>query len=211
MRLHKPLLYSKKAIFARLRNRRRLPFTVSHYRMASQTNLDLQREIDSINMEAGDVDMPATSSMIHAATQTSPSSPTHEAEITIVIGTSGSVYYGQMMPQTVLTPEELTSDLVSPSIYERRGFIIQFVNNNANCSPTVIGGVRTSERDVRKIPNFLTINKTTIRNLAVCTLNRHLRDTLCGTGATEFLSDEDYGISYSMASLSPRGSTLNPS
>ena len=145
------------------------------------------------------------------AALTSPASPTHEVAVTIDIGNSAGVYYGQFMPQPALTAEELMSDLVNPSIYQRNGFIIQFVNNNANCSPTVIGVVRTNDKDVRRIPNFLTLNNTVIQSLAVSALNRHLRDTMCGTGATEFLNNDDYGISYSLASLSPRGSTLNPS
>ena len=178
--------------------------------MSNQVNTDLQREIATINLENDDIDMPVVPSTSQAAL-TSPASPTHEVAVTIDIGNSAGVYYGQFMPQPALTAEELMSDLVNPSIYQRKGFIIQFVNNNANCSPTVIGGVRTSEKDVRRIPNFLTLNNTVIRSLAVSALNRHLRDTMCGTGATEFLNNEDYGISYSLASLSPRGSTLNPS
>ena len=180
--------------------------------MANQIiNIELQKEIDSINMDVNETELPATSSTNHAATQTSPAEPDHEDEITIEVGVSQGVYYGQMMPQPLLSAEELASDLVSPSIYERRGFIIQFINNNANCSPTVIGGVRTSEKDVRKIPHFLSVNKRTVRNLAVINLHRHLRDTQCATAVAEFLNDEDYGMSFSMASLSPRGSTLNPS
>ena len=103
------------------------------------------------------------------------------------------------------------SEFVSPSVYTRKGFIIQFVNNNAKCSATLIGGFRTSEKDVRKIPSFIETNETFIKKLAVEVLTRHLRETQCGVGAMEFLCDEDYGMSFSLASLSPRGMSLNPS
>ena len=214
MRLHKPLLYSKKAIFARLKNRRRLPFTVSHYRMA-QASIDLQ-EITTLQIHS-DVEMSpetshaATATEIAIVTATSPASPTHTMEATIDVGTSNGVYYGQYAPPAPLSNEELASEFVNPSIYQRKGFIIQLINNNANCSPTVIGGLRTNETDVRRIPNFLSANKTVLRQLAGRALARHLRDTQSGVAALEYLTDEDFGMSFSMASLSLRGATLNPS
>ena len=52
--------------------------------MANQIiNIELQKEIDSINMEVTETELPATSSTNHAATQTSPAEPDHEDEITI--------------------------------------------------------------------------------------------------------------------------------
>ena len=178
--------------------------TIIDYRMA-QASIDLQQEISTLNLEE-DAEM-----VNPVAIQTSPTSPTHEAQVTIEVGTSNGVYYGQYTPQTPLTNEELMSEFVSPSIYLRRGFIVQFVNNNANCSPTVIGGIRTNETDVRKIPHYLSVNKTTIKRLACSTLVRHLNSTQCGVATLEFLNEEDYGMSFSLASLSLRGSTLNPS
>ena len=122
--------------------------TIIDSRMA-QASIDLQKEISTLNLEED-------TEMVNPVTiQTSPASPTHEAEVTIEVGTSNGVHYGQYTPPAPLTNEELMSEFVSPSIYQRRGFIVQFVNNNANCSPTVIGGLRTNETDVRKIPPLL--------------------------------------------------------
>ena len=166
------LLHTRKTYVSKNKRRRKLPIslfmcTIIDSRMA-QASIDLQKEISTLNLD-DDAEM-----VNHVAVQTSPTSPTHEAEVTIEVGTSNGVYYGQYTPPAPLTNEELMSEFVNPSIYQRRGIIIQFINNNANCSPTVIGGLRTNETDVRKIPNYLSVNKTILKRLASQTLVKHL-------------------------------------
>ena len=181
--------------------------------MSTQSSNELQREIATINVNGVDSDMEQTSNceVRNAATQTSPTSPTNEVAVTIDIRNGNGNYHGKHIPLPPLNPSEIMSDYVSPSFFTRKGFIIQFVNNNAKWSPTLIGGFRTVEKDVRKIPKFISINKTVIKKVAVKVLTRHLEETQCGVGATELLCDDDYGMTFSLASLTPQGRNLNPS
>ena len=58
--------------------------TFIDYRMA-QASIDLQQEISTLNLEE-DAEM-----VNPVAVQTSPASPTHEAQVTIEVGTSNGV------------------------------------------------------------------------------------------------------------------------
>ena len=174
----------------------------------SNTSGDLQTEIASLNMGPIDIDMEAHQilSTRNQASQTPP-----VATITLQSVDETGLYYSHMAPLVPLELDDIQSKYVSPSIYTKNGFIIQFINNNANCSPTVIGGARTNESDVRLIPSYLAKNEASIKTLAVRTLVNHLQQTQCGTAALETLGDDDYGISFSVASLSRKGMNLNPS
>ena len=72
-----------------------------------------------------------------------------------------------------------------------------------------IGGLRTNLTDIRKIPQYIQKNEGHIKNYAIKLLNQHMIKTQCATGAGESLCQDDYGISFTVASLSPKGLQLH--
>ena len=110
-----------------------------------------------------------------------------------------------------LTDEEMKSDYVHPSFYTKKGMIVQFINGNCPGTTSMIGGIRLSLTDVRKAPAYVTKYRQQIKSHAVKALNRHFRDMQCGLGANEALCPDDFGMSFSVASLSHGGIQLNPS
>ena len=184
--------------------------------MSTSMNNTLQDEIASLNM-SDDMDTGISSNATNQATQTAPAPYVATAAVPYTTvsatpaDTSVVAYYSHYVAPPPIANEVIQSKFVSPSVYTKKGFFIQFVNNNANCSPTVIGGTRTNETDVRMIPAYIEANESHITKLAVRTLVRHLQTTQCSTACLETLSDDDFGISFSVASLSGKGMSLNPS
>ena len=105
---------------------------------------------------------------------------------------------------------ELACKFVDPSFLKNKGAIVQFFNNNCPGSTSSIGGLRLGQEDIRKIPAYLEKYSSKLRLHAVKCLDRHLKDTNCCVGAGEVLAPEDYGMSFSLATLSPRAMALNP-
>jgi hypothetical protein len=99
----------------------------------------------------------------------------------------------------------------STMLQKKGGTIIQFINSNCAGATNLIGGIRISLDDVRRIPAYLARYKNTVKLHALRFLRRHFQENQCSTGATETLTADDCGLSFTMASLSPRGITLNPS
>jgi len=99
---------------------------------------------------------------------------------------------------------------VDPSIYKSKGVILQYINNNCTDAASVIGGIRISLDDIRKVPMYLTKYKGAIKQRAANCLQKHLVDNQCITGAGESITVDDFCISYSLASLSPKGFQMNP-
>ena len=110
----------------------------------------------------------------------------------------------------VLTEEEISSDLVDRSIMQKQGIIIQILNNSCAGSSTVIGGIRINLTDVRKIPAYLSRNRRLIKQHAVRIMMKHYQDMNYGLGAAETLHLDDFGLSFTLASVSHEGSELNP-
>ena len=193
---------------------------VTDYSMSAQNNTILHEEIASLNM----MDDMETDLLRDQSTQTTPASYV-TPYVTPYAANQGAAapavapaqetavvtYYNHYPTMAPLSDDLIQSKFVSPSVYQKKGFILQFVNNNANCSPTLIGGTRTNEADVRKIPSYIATHEAHIKKLAVRTLVKHLQETQCATACLETLSDEDFGVSYSVASLSGKGMSLNPS
>ena len=105
----------------------------------------------------------------------------------------------------------LIYEFVDPTmINQRGGTIIQFLNTNCAGATNLIGGIRIQVEDVRRVPAYIARYRSHIKLHALKFLRRHFLENNRYTGTTENFAPEDYGISFSAASLTPRGQTLNP-
>ena len=129
---------------------------------------------------------------------------------TPVLDEEMSVRMDTPMAELSLTEDEMRSDYVHPSFFTKKGVIIQFVNGNCPGTTSMIGGIRLSITDIRKIPAYIFKYKQQIKAHAVRSLLRHFKEMQCGLGATEALCSDDYGLAFSVASLSLNGIALNP-
>ena len=109
-----------------------------------------------------------------------------------------------------LSEEELTSDLVDRSMLQKHGMIIQIINQNCPGSSSVIGGVRINLQDIRKAPAYLSRHRRLIKQHAVRILMKHHQDMNYGLGAAETLCSDDFGMSFTVASVSTCGAAMNP-
>ena len=121
---------------------------------------------------------------------------------------SSSAQPNQLMPLNAAKHGCTEAD---PSFFSKKGVIIQFVNHNGVGSTTMIGGIRINVADIREIPAYVDLNKYRIKRYAVKALERHLRTTQCATGVGESLTEDDYGVSFSLATISPNAAIINPS
>jgi hypothetical protein len=110
-----------------------------------------------------------------------------------------------------LEQAELECAFAEESFFHNKGVILQFINNNCTGATSLIGGIRLHLDDIRKIPAYLDRNASRIKHYAILCLDRHIKANQCATGAGEVLCNEDYGISFSLASVSQRGMMLHPS
>ena len=110
----------------------------------------------------------------------------------------------------ILTEEELSSDLVDRSMLQKQGMIIQIINQSCPGSSSIIGGVRISLQDIRKAPAYLSRHRRLIKQHAVRILMKHHQDMNYGLGAAETLSSDDFGMSFTVASVSTNGAAMNP-
>ena len=109
-----------------------------------------------------------------------------------------------------LAEEEVICEHVHSSMLKANGIIIQFFNTNATGATTNLGGVRIGLLDIRKAPAYVSKHKGALKAHGIRMLAKHFTDTQCAAGAGELLTHEDYGISFSLASVSPAGMALNP-
>ena len=109
-----------------------------------------------------------------------------------------------------LEEAEFQCDHVDPSIYKRRGVIVQVCNTNASAHATIIGGFRLALDDIRKVPAYLQRYRNNIKKLAVRILNRHLHESQCSAGLHETLTLEDYGMTFMVSTLSKDAQDFNP-
>ena len=111
---------------------------------------------------------------------------------------------------TPLESSEFACDYIDPTIYQKSGVLLQFCNTNASAHATIIGGIRLAVEDIRKVPAYLHRYRMNIKKIAVKALSRHLQDSQCSVGLNESLSMEDYGMTFTVATLSQRARQLNP-
>ncbi len=110
-----------------------------------------------------------------------------------------------------LEQSEMECSFIDESFFTKKGIVLQFINNNCAGATSLIGGLRLALDDLRKIPAYLEKNTSRLKHYAIKCLDRHIKGNQCVTGAGERLTFDDYGISYSLASVSQRGTLLNPS
>jgi len=113
-----------------------------------------------------------------------------------------------------LKKEVKKSEFIHSSLMDTKGTIIQFLNSQAMHGlgvAEVFGGIRIAVDDPRKIPGYLSKYKGIIRNHARLQLEAYLKMANHVAGFGEKLADEDFGMTFRWASLSPTGSKLIPS
>jgi hypothetical protein len=123
---------------------------------------------------------------------------------------NANVLQGFQIDLTPLTEAELRSRYTDITCSENAGIVLQFINNNCPGASTLIGGIRLVMRDVRKIPAYLSKYESQVKERALFALKRHFIENQCALGATENLCPDDFGMSYSVASVSAEGLKLNP-
>jgi hypothetical protein len=105
---------------------------------------------------------------------------------------------------------EFRSPLVDDSFYDKKGIIIQFVNTGCPGTFPVIGGLRINLEDIRQVPLYLHQNRALIKQHGARVLMNHWRELNYGLGSLESLTVDDFGIAFTVASVSPTAIRLNP-
>ena len=114
------------------------------------------------------------------------------------------------MADLTLDRNEYRSNYVDDSFHDKRGMIIQFLNGSCPGATSVIGGIRTNLDDIRKAPLYLQQNRALIKQHASKVLLDHWRDLNYGMGCNENITIDDFGMSFTLASVSAQGARLNP-
>ncbi len=116
------------------------------------------------------------------------------------------------VPMASLSIEKVSfrSPLVDDSLHDKRGIIIQFLNSGCPGTFPFIGGLRINLEDIRQVPLYLHQNKALIKQHGVRVLMSHWRDLNYGLGSTELLTVDDFGIVFTVASVSQNAIRLNP-
>ena len=114
------------------------------------------------------------------------------------------------MASLSLEKANFKSPLVDDSLHDKRGIIIQFLNSGCPGTFPVIGGLRINLEDIRQVPLYLHQNKALIKQHGVRVLMNHWRDLNYGLGSTELLTVDDFGIVFTVASVSQNAIRLNP-
>jgi hypothetical protein len=85
--------------------------------------------------------------------------------------------------------------------------VLQFVNNNCPGATSLIGGLRLGLDDVRKVPAYLEkIGSAQALRYQVPGQAHKSEPVLCGSGREAHI--DDYGISFSLATVSQRAACL---
>ena len=117
---------------------------------------------------------------------------------------------GDGFTQVTLKPKDMFCDFMESDMLLRKGCILQYINLNSIGATNTIGATRINVTDARRVPLYLWRNKAMVRQHAVAVLQQHLLDTQCSTGVMETLTVEDYSLSFSWASITEEGRSLNP-
>ena len=112
--------------------------------------------------------------------------------------------------ETPATVDEMRCEYLDETFFAKKGVIVQFINGNCAGSTSLIGGMRLAITDIKKVPAYLSRTKLQLKIHAMKYLQAHLQSMQCCIGATEALCAEDYGMSFSVASVSQAGAALNP-
>jgi hypothetical protein len=134
-----------------------------------------------------------------------------QSEATAAAGPSTyEVPQAQRQIQRLAIDEFAGNEFCDASIYTRKGIFMQFINTNCIGATTIIGGKRLNLADISRLPIYLAKHKETIKVHAMHLLLRHFQDSQCSTGVGEILSTQDFGMTFSIATISGRAAALNP-
>jgi len=110
-----------------------------------------------------------------------------------------------------LKPEEIGCEIaeVDSSTHDAKGVILLFLNNNCSDSSNVIGGFRLYITDMRQVPAYIVKYRHIIKKKAAECLTKHLLDNQHPAGVGETITVDDFGINFSVASLSEEARSLS--
>ena len=103
-----------------------------------------------------------------------------------------------------------TANFIHPSLYEKDGIIIQFINHAGNDMGSIIGGVRIGLRDIALFPEYLMEHEGRLKAHAATQLLHHLKRSQSSLGLGENLVLDDFSISWMPASVTAEAACLNP-
>ena len=101
----------------------------------------------------------------------------------------------------IASKEAWKSSFVHKSFFTYDGPVIWIHNTSCQFANTSIGGLRLPAMDLHKIPAYLEENGPTLKNAAIAQLQRHLLRNASPIGAGETIISDEYGMSYTVASL----------
>ncbi len=114
----------------------------------------------------------------------------------------------EKLEELQIEQSELECPDIDTSHFHNKGVIINFFNPNTTAATQNIGGIRLILDDIRRIPAYLHKHRQRLRHLAVKFLDKHIRFAQCAIGAGERLTDDDYSLTWSVASLSEEGQNV---
>ncbi len=116
------------------------------------------------------------------------------------------------VPMASLSIEKVIfrSQAVDDSFHEKTGIIIQILNSHCPGSPLVIGGIRINLNDINQVPRYLEQNRALIKQHAAKVLLDHWITLNYGMGCNEGITVDDFGLTFSIGSVSPLAIKMNP-
>ncbi len=116
------------------------------------------------------------------------------------------------VPMASLSIEKVIfrSQAVDDSFHEKTGMIIQILNSHCPGSPLVIGGIRINLNDINQVPRYLEQNRALIKQHAAKVLLDHWITLNYGMGCNEGITVDDFGLTFSIGSVSPLAIKMNP-
>ena len=99
---------------------------------------------------------------------------------------------------------------VDDSFHDKTGLIIQILNSHCPGSPLVIGGLRINLMDINQVPRYLEQNRALIKQHAAKVLMDHWITLNYGMGCNEGITVDDFGLAFSVGSVSPMAVKMNP-
>ena len=104
--------------------------------------------------------------------------------------------------------EECKTRSVHRSFVEEHGPVIWIYNTGCSYGSNSIGGLRLPEMPLHRIPKYLDEQYGSLKQHMVAQLQRHLVKNSSPLGMCEVLTAEDYGLTFTMGSLSPIAKNL---
>lgn len=104
----------------------------------------------------------------------------------------------------------VTKWYIHPTMYQRDGIIIQFINHLGNDMGSVIGGVRIGLTEIALFPEYLVQYEGQVKAHAAAQLQRHLERSQSAVGLGENLTVDDFSMTFMIASVTEEAALVNP-